>query len=297
LFIASLGPDPFAAYNKAPNRCLMANRVKSPWPCGLSGSIWPISLHCSGCIALPPKGSFIPGLEFAGQEQTVGTGVHTLKPGDPVMGVTRFGAWASHLTVDHRYVRPLSPGWSFQAGAAYPVQALTAYDALCTLGHLQPHQTVLIHSAAGGVGLWANRIAKHFDAFTVGTIGHADKWAVLDEEGYDRGIVRGRDFPRQLAEALEGRPLDLVLECIGGRILKASLRQLASRGRLVVYGAARYASPGSRPAYWKLLWHYLRRPRLDIEALIIDGKYTDRFAVSPPMSESGITLMFNETTP
>jgi len=225
-----------------------------------------------GLYSATPTGTFIPGLEVAGEVQAIGAGVNTLKPGDPVMGVTRFGAWASHLNVDHRYVRPLPSGWSFEAGAAYPVQALTAYYALCSLGNLQSNQTVLIHSAAGGVGLLANRIAKRFDAFTVGTVGHGDKLVVLEEEGYDRGIVRGRDFPRQLAKALEGRPLDLVLECIGGRILKASLHQLAPRGRLVVYGAARYASCGSRPAYWKLLGQYLRRPRLDIEALISENK-------------------------
>ena len=87
------------------------------------------------------------------------------------MGVTRFGAYATALNIDARYVLPLPKGWDMAEGCAYLVQVLTAYYGLLRLGDLQRGQAVLIHSAAGGVGIWANRIAKAYGAYTVGTVG------------------------------------------------------------------------------------------------------------------------------
>lgn len=218
-----------------------------------------------GVYSATPEGSFVPGLEYAGVVQAVGAAVADLKPGDRVMGVTRFGGYATHLNTDVRYVVPLPDGWSFAEGAAYLVQVLTAYYALVPLGAVEAGQTVLIHSAAGGVGLLANRIAKKLGAFTIGTVGSPDKLELLTQEGYDRGFVRGRDFPEQLQKNLAGRELNLILECIGGKIFEQGFEALAPMGRVVVYGAAQYASPGARPNYLKMAWLYLRRPRLDVQ--------------------------------
>ncbi len=221
-----------------------------------------------------PPGPFIPGLEYAGEVIRLGEGVDHLQAGDQIYGVTRFGAYASHLNIDARYVRPLPKGWSFEQGAAYPVQVLTAYYALKPLGNLQPGQTVLIHSGAGGVGLWANRIAKRYDAFTIGTVGRPEKVDfLLHQEGYDRVILRdANQFDRQLRETLDGRDLHLVLESIGGKVFLAGWNQLAPQGRIVIFGSARYASVGKRPNYVRLLANYLTRPKIDPQRLIEDNK-------------------------
>ncbi|MEM7370567.1 MAG: zinc-binding dehydrogenase [Bacteroidota bacterium] len=221
-----------------------------------------------GLYSATPEGSFVPGLEYAGIITAVGPNVTAWKTGDRIMGVTRFGGYASHLNIDARYVLPLPHNWSFAEGASYLVQALTAYYALHPLGDLQQGQTVLVHSAAGGVGIWANRIAKKRQAYTIGTVGSSAKLGKLLEEGYDQGIVRGKDFPKRLQESLGGRPLNLVLECIGGKILRQSFDQMAPMGRLIAYGSAQYASPGSRPNYLKLLYYYLQRPKLDVQNMI-----------------------------
>ena len=92
------------------------------------------------------------------------------------------------------------------------------------------------------------------------------------QEGYDCVIVRSKSFAKDLSDSLEGRELNLVLECIGGNILKDSFEQLAPMGRLISYGSAQYASPGKRPNYLKLIWHYLQRPRLDAQNLINQNK-------------------------
>lgn len=225
-----------------------------------------------GLYSATPAGVFTPGLEYAGVITKVGSSVEGIKIGDKVMGVTRFGAYTSHLNIDHRYAIPLPQGWSFQEGAAYLVQMLTAYYGLVYLGNIQSASTVLIHSAAGGVGIWANRIAKQFDAYTIGTVGRSAKLDFLKQEGYDRGIVRGKDFANRLQESLDGRDLNLVMECIGGEIFKVGYDQMAEMGRMIVYGSARYASPGDRPNYPRMLYQFLRRPKIDPQKIIEENK-------------------------
>ena len=134
-----------------------------------------------GVYKATPDGVFVPGLEYAGIITQVGSEVKELQVGDTVMGVTRFGAYASHLNIDARYVLPIPRGWSIEEGASYLVQVLTAYYGMKELGRIEKGQTLLIHSAAGGVGIWANRIAKKHDAFTIGTVGRAEKSRPLPE--------------------------------------------------------------------------------------------------------------------
>ncbi|MEQ8534978.1 MAG: alcohol dehydrogenase catalytic domain-containing protein, partial [Imperialibacter sp.] len=106
-----------------------------------------------GIYSATPKGTFIPGLEFSGEILRVGKNVTKFKTGDRVMGVTRFGAYTTHIVQSPDYLSPIPKGWSFEEGAAYLVQALTAYYSLFSLGDIQKGYKILIHSAAGGVGI------------------------------------------------------------------------------------------------------------------------------------------------
>ncbi len=225
-----------------------------------------------GLYKATPKGLFTPGLEYAGVVTKIGDEVQAVKEGDRVMGVTRFGAYASHINIDRRYVLPIPEDWNFEEGAAFLVQVLTAYYALINLGDLQNGQTVLIHSGGGGVGIQANRIAKKYGAFTIGTVGRANKVDFLKQEGYDRAIVRSANFRQDLEKALGERSLNLVLECIGGKILKTSYDLMAPMGRMVTYGSARYASVGNRPNFFKLLYYYLTRPKIDPQNMTNENK-------------------------
>lgn len=226
-----------------------------------------------GLYSATPKGEFIPGLEYAGTVTKIGKAVTHLKEGDRIMGVTRFGGYTSHLNIDHRYVIPLPADWTFAEGSAYLVQMLTAYYAMLPLGNLKKGQTVLIHSAAGGVGTHAVRIAKSMGCFTIGTVGDASKLDYLAKEGYDRSIVRNlKTFRQDLEAALDGRELNLIMECIGGKVFKIGYDVLAQQGRIVIYGQARYGSTGNRPNYLRLLWLYLTRPKIDPQQLPQDNK-------------------------
>ena len=226
-----------------------------------------------GLYSATPKGDFIPGLEYAGEVMAVGKKVKQYKKGDRVMGVTRFGAYASHINIASEYLSPLPATWSYDEGASYLVQVLTAYYGLKELGAIKQKATVLIHSAAGGVGLWANRIAKTFDAFTIGTVGAKEKIKFCLKEGYDQVILRDeRTFKRELKNALLDRPLDLVMECIGGKIMKQGIEALAPMGRSIIYGSAHYTRQGDRPFYPLLIWKYLRRPKIDPQNMIKENK-------------------------
>ncbi len=220
-----------------------------------------------GLYSATPKGEFVPGLEYAGIVEKIGKNVTNVKEGDQIMGITRFGAYASHLNIDSRYVLPLPASWNFEEGAAYLVQVLTAHYGLLHLGNLQKEQTVLIHSAAGGVGILANRIAKKYDAFTIGTVGSPAKVDFLKKEGYDRTIVRSSNFGNDLKSSLGDRDLNLIMECIGGKVLSEGYKQLAPQGRMIVYGSARYATPGNRPNYFKLIYQFLTRPKIDPQGM------------------------------
>ncbi len=225
-----------------------------------------------GLYSATPKGSFVPGLEYCGEIVEVGTNVSKYNVGDKVMGVTRFGGYANYINIDDRHIVPLPDGWTYEEGAGFLVQGLTAYYALVYLGGLKKGQTVLIHSGAGGVGILANRIAKQFNAFTIGTIGSDAKMDVLIREGFDGKIVRSDQFANELKSVLAGRELNLVVETIGGKILQAGYNALAPQGRLVVVGASQFASPGSKPNYLKLFWKFLTRPKLDPQQMIQENK-------------------------
>lgn len=225
-----------------------------------------------GLYSATPKGSFIPGLEFSGIVVDIGDNAHQYKIGDRVMGVTRFGAYTSTMNIDERYIQPIPDHWTMQQGAGYLVQALTAYYGLFNLGNLHKGDTVLIHSAAGGVGLLANRMVQQIGGHTIGTIGSSAKIDLLKQEGYQDFIVRSKDFGKELAVKLKDRELNIIMECIGGKVFKAGYKQLAPMGRVIIYGSARYGSNHNSPNWPSLIYKYLTRPFIDPQSMIESNK-------------------------
>ncbi len=237
---------------------------------------------CLGLYSATPRGEFVPGLEFSGVIEEVGPDQpagQSWKLGDRVFGVIRFGAFADLLDAEAAYLRPLPEAWSFEEGASFGVQMLTAWYALLELGGLQSGQTVLLHSAAGGVGLNALRILAHRKAPVIATIGRQAKRAFLKEQSGLRDeqiIVRDRrGFGAQLDKALESldQPgFDLVLDSVAGPYFWPGYRRLRPAGRLIIYGAADWMPSGKRPNYLKLAWRHLRRPKIDPLQMIADNR-------------------------
>ena len=224
----------------------------------------------TGLYSATPQGAFIPGLEFAGEVQEVGQQTQGVAVGDRVMGVTRFGGYTSVIDSEADYLIPLPPQWDYAQGAAWPAQTLTAWYALTHLGALQAVQQVLIHSAAGGVGLQAMKLAQALGARPTGTVGSEEKATWLRQQRFADVLVREADFARQLQR--DERRFDLVLDAIGGKVQSASFDALNPMGRLVVFGAAEFTPSHNRPNYLKAAWRYLRRPRYDVMEMISSNR-------------------------
>ncbi|GAA5609374.1 type I polyketide synthase [Streptomyces platensis] len=179
------------------------------------------------------------GLEGAGVIAEVGSGVTGLAPGDRVMG-TFTEAFGPLAVADHRAIVRIPEGWSFAEAAATPIVFLTAYYALVDLAGVRPGDTVLVNSAAGGVGMAAVQLATHLGAEVYGTASPA-KWDALRDLGLDDDHIassRTLDFENQFLAATGGRGMDVVLDSLAGEFVDASLRLLPSGGRFIEMGKA-----------------------------------------------------------
>ncbi|MCU0342824.1 MAG: zinc-binding dehydrogenase [Ignavibacterium sp.] len=221
-----------------------------------------------GLYKAAPKQNLIPGLEFSGVVINKGKNVTEFNIGDKIIGITKFGAFATHINLHKDYFIKLPDDWTFEEGASFVVQALTAYYALKELGNVQEKQTVLIHSVAGGVGIYANRIAKKFNCTTIGTIGSNIKINFLKNEVVDHILVRDNNFLSNLKNALGDKQLDLILESLLGKLFKPSFNLLNPTGRAVVYGASDFATHTNFPNYFLLAFKFFKRPKIDTLRLI-----------------------------
>ncbi len=190
-----------------------------------------------------PKPPSVVGYEFAGVVERVGDGVTEYAPGDRVVGGTRFGGHAELVTAREDMLVPLPDGWSFEEGAAFPVNYGTAYAGLCRYGSLAQGERVLLQAAAGGVGIAATQIAKILGAEVFGTAS-LSKHDAIRGFGVDHPIdYRSKDFVAEVRRITgEEQPLDLVMDAIGGRSFRKSWSLLGAGGRLVCFGASSLVS-------------------------------------------------------
>lgn len=237
---------------------------------------------CLGLYSATPEGPFTPGLEFSGIVTALGEAnpemPHDYRIGDRVIGMTRFGAYTSCINVSHHYLQPLPADWTFEQGAALPVQGLTAWYGLHELGNLAENQVVLVQSAAGGVGLQAMELIAKRKACAIAVIGSEEKAAVLAERAGvepSRIIIRGKRFKSDLQRTLKQLSrdgLDLVFDAVYGKYFYPAYQALNPMGRYILYGAADMMSRGSRPNYLSIIPKYLMRARLDPLNMISDNR-------------------------
>ncbi|MEU8782734.1 type I polyketide synthase, partial [Streptomyces sp. NPDC048637] len=177
------------------------------------------------------------GLEGAGVVMETGPGVTGFVPGDRVMGLFPY-AFGPVAVADERMVIRVPEGWSFAQAASVPVVFLTAYYALVELGDVQAGESVLVHSAAGGVGMAAVQLARHLGAEVFGTASPG-KWETLRRSGLDEAHIassRDLDFERAFLAETAGRGVDVVLDSLAREFVDASLRLLPRGGRFLEMG-------------------------------------------------------------
>jgi NADPH2:quinone reductase len=183
---------------------------------------------------------FIPGTEVAGVVSEVGEEVTSVCVGQRVVALMESGGYAEYVNLDERAVIPIPEGLDFQQAVALPVQGLSAYHILKTMGRLEEGETVLIHAAAGGVGTLAVQLAKIFRAGKViATASTEEKRALAQQLGADIAIDYTKEgWKDEVLEYANGKGVDVALEMAGGDIFHQTLDCLAPFGRLVVYGVA-----------------------------------------------------------
>ncbi|MGD8497988.1 MAG: medium chain dehydrogenase/reductase family protein [Chromatiales bacterium] len=205
-----------------------------------------------------------PGFEVAGRVQALGDGVQHLRSGDPVIGLTLFGGYTTHLVLPRTRVFRKPEGWTMPEAAGFPTVFLTAWYALHELAHPRAGDNVLIHSAAGGVGGALTQLAKQAGCRVVGVVGASHKRAHVESMGADAIIDKSSQDLWAEALRLAPKGYELILDANGTETLRQSYRHLALGGKLVVYGFHSMLRKGrGRPDRLKLLWDYLRIPRFN----------------------------------
>ena len=224
-----------------------------------------------------------PGFEFSGKVVKCGPDVSLLAEGTPVFGITRFGAYASHLCVPEGQVFAIPEDSKFSSDdwAAFPAVFLTAYHGLFHNIMLRPEMKMLVHSAAGGVGGALLQLGKIAGCRMIGVVGSSHKIDTALAYGADCVIDKSKEDLWAKAAEICPDGFDVVYDANGPATLKQSYRHLVPSGKLVVYGFHSMLSIRKGvPNYFKLIYEYFRVPRFNPLNMTRDNKSLIAFNLS-----------------
>jgi NADPH:quinone reductase-like Zn-dependent oxidoreductase len=205
-----------------------------------------------------------PGFDFSGKVLKCGPNAPDIGEGASVWGVTRFGAYSTHVCVPRHQLFPISghSAFTLQEWAAFPTVFLTAYHGLFQNVVLRPKMNILVHSAAGGVGSAILQLGKIAECRMIGVVGSGQKIETAQEFGADMVIDKSREDLWRRAEKISPSGFDVVFDGNGPATLKQSYEHLAPAGKLVSYGFhSMFSKRGGFPNYFKLAVQYFKIPR------------------------------------
>ena len=217
-----------------------------------------------------PKLPCVMGYEASGVVDQVGAGVTGHKVGDRVFGMPRFGGYTDTLVIAQEQVFKMPEKMSFEEAAALPVVYLTAYNMMLFTGALRPGSTVLIHSAAGGVGLAAIEIAKTRGCTLIGTASPG-KHDFLRQQGVAHPIDSRGDYAAAVRQIVGDRGVDLILDPVGGKSWTSGYDLLAPCGRLVAFGLSA-ASSGTKRSLLHAAAQVMKIKKISPMKLMEDNK-------------------------
>lgn len=192
-----------------------------------------------------PKIPCVVGYEVSGVVDAIGNGVTRVAAGDRVFGMPRFGGYSDTIVVKEAQAFKMPGAMTFEEAAALPVVYLTAHHMMMFTGHLRRKSRVLLHSAAGGVGLAAIQLAKTRECEIFG-IASKSKHDFLKKQGCHHTIDNDADYVAEIRALTDGRGVDLVLDPVGGKSWTEGYDILAPAGRLVAFGLSAAASGKKR---------------------------------------------------
>jgi NADPH2:quinone reductase len=197
---------------------------------------FPDLLMTRGDYQLKPPLPFGLGMEMAGEVSALGEGVTGFAVGDPVVGGAKLGAFADYIVLPAAALRPKPGRLSFSQAAAYGAAYITAYVALVRRANIQPGEWLLVHGAAGGVGLAAVDLGKVLGAKVIATSASDDKLKVVQDEYAPDAVLNVTKGFREEVKAITGRGADVIYDPVGGDVFDESVRCIAFDGRLLVIG-------------------------------------------------------------
>ncbi|PLR69585.1 MULTISPECIES: quinone oxidoreductase family protein [Bacillaceae] len=186
---------------------------------------------------------FVPGAEVAGTVVEIGSDASRFKKGDKVvtlLGSSRSTGYAEFTVADEKGLIPIPEGVDVKQAVSLPLQGLSAYHILKTMGRIEQGETVLIHAAAGGVGTIAVQLAKLFGAsIVIATASTPEKRSLALEMGADAAVDYTQEgWEKEVLQLTGGKGVDVALEMAGGDVFRKTLSCMAPFGRLVIYGVA-----------------------------------------------------------
>jgi NADPH2:quinone reductase len=204
-----------------------------------AGLNFPDTLMIAGKYQFKPSFPFAPGMECAGIVEAVGEKVRDLKAGDRVLATTGHGSFAEAVIADAGGVYKIPDSMSFELAAGFPITYGTTYHALVDRGRMKKGEVLLVHGAAGGVGLNAVELGKVLGATVIGTVGSDEKAAIVKQYGADHVINYSTESIKdRVKELTGGNGADVIYDAVGGDAFDQSLRCIAWDGRLLVIGFA-----------------------------------------------------------
>ncbi len=187
----------------------------------------------------PVKLPAILGYEASGIVEEVGADVQNVRPGDRVAYVHEPGSYAEKNLVIAENLIKLASELSFEQGAAFPLQGMTAHYLLHEFRKIKPNDIVLIHAAAGGMGLLLVQWAKHLGAKVFGTVSTEEKAKIAKDAGADEIIFYTKDdFATEIKRLTNGHGADLIIDGVAKTTFEGNLKAAALRGNIVIFGAA-----------------------------------------------------------
>jgi NADPH:quinone reductase len=235
--VRALGPPETIGFEDIPPRQLASDEARVRIRAG--GLNFPDMLMAAGKYQLKPPLPFTPGMEAAGDVIETGAELAGFKPGDRVIVKLRFGAFAEEVMVPASALLHLPAGLDYAHGATLLAAHGTAYHGLVERRALHAGDVLLVHGAAGGVGLAAVDLGKHLGATVIATASRDDKLAVVKAHGADHVINYAREnFRDRVLEITGGRGADVIYDPVGGDVFDQSMRCIAWNGCILVVGFA-----------------------------------------------------------
>lgn len=200
---------------------------------------------------VPQKKNYILGMEGAGVVEEIGKEVKDIKIGDRVLVLRGYGCHAEFIKLHEKFIFPIPKNYSLEDGAAFTGSFMTAYIAITRMARMRKKESILVQAGAGALGTSTIKLAKAMEMTVIATASNCEKIQLIEELGVDLAINYTKDnFKEKVMNFTNNTGVDVVLESVGGKVFRDSLKCLAPMGKLVMVGISSVRFNKFNPLTW-----------------------------------------------